>query len=236
MFLKRLLPSLATLALAGVSLNARAQIPVTDVGAILQLVTQVQTTMQQLQTAQNEFAQAQQTYQSMTGNRGMQNLLNGITRNYLPTDWNQLEAAIRGNANAFAALSNEIQTLTTTNAVLGAADLGRLSAAEQTDLLASRHSVALLQALTHDALQNTSGRFATIQQLINAIPAAADEKGALDLQARIQAESNMLQTDQSKLHALYESAQAERWAQEQRLQERAVQDVGSLRRLAPLGL
>ena len=33
--------------------------------------------------AQNQFNQAHKQYQSMTGNRGMQNLLSGVNRNYL---------------------------------------------------------------------------------------------------------------------------------------------------------
>ena len=236
MFLKRFSPYFVALLLGAASLTAQAQIPVTDIGAIVQLVTQVQTLTQELETARNELTQAQQTYQSMVGNRGMQNLLSGITRNYLPTDWAQLQAAITGTGSAYATLSSDIQSLVQSNAVLGATDLARLSPAEQADLIASRRAVATLQGLTDQSLAATSARFAAIQQLINAIPAAADEKGALDLQARIQAETNMLQTEESKLHALYESAQAEKWAEEQRLQERGVQDVGSLRSLAPLGL
>ena len=236
MFLKSFSPYFVALLLGATALTAQAQIPVTDIGAIVQLVTQVQTLTQELETARNELTQAQQTYQSMVGNRGMQNLLSGITRNYLPTDGAQLQAAITGTGSAYAALSSDIQSLVQSNAVLGATDLARLSPAEQADLTASRRAVATLQGLTDQSLAATSARFAAIQQLINAIPAAADEKGALDLQARIQAETNMLQTEESKLHALYESAQAEKWAEEQRLQERGVQDVGSLRRLAPLGL
>ena len=37
--------------------------------------------------------------------------------------------------------------------------------------------------MTRTALQNTSNRFQSIQQLINAIPTAGDEKAILDLQA-----------------------------------------------------
>ena len=44
-----------------------------------------------------------------------------------------------------------------------------------------------------------------MQTLINAIPSATDQKGILDLQARIQAEQGMLQTDQTKLHVLYQA-------------------------------
>ena len=42
--------------LVAFSLSAQAQIPVTDVGAIFQLVTEVQTLAQQLQTAEQDLA------------------------------------------------------------------------------------------------------------------------------------------------------------------------------------
>jgi type IV secretion system protein VirB5 len=58
----------------------------------------------------------------------------------------------------------------------------------------------------------------------------------LDLQARATAEQAMLTNDQSKLQTLYQAAQAQQWVLQQRLEERAIADVGSLRLRAPLGL
>src|SRR2546429_8104657 len=84
---------------------------------------------------------------------------------------------------------------------------------------AQRQSAALLEALTHQALANSSSRFAAIQQLIDAIARAGDQKAILDLQARIAAELGMLQNEQTKLQALYQSAEAQQWADAQRLGE-----------------
>ena len=42
-----------------------------------------------------------------------------------------------------------------------------------------------LQSLSHEALANSSGRFAALQQLIDAIGGASDQKAILELQARI---------------------------------------------------
>src|SRR5438552_19195102 len=72
---------------------AHAQWAVVDVGAIVQLVQQVVTMKEQLDTAKSHLTQAQQQYQSMTGGRGMQNLLgmSSQMRNYLPADWAQLQ-------------------------------------------------------------------------------------------------------------------------------------------------
>ena len=59
------------------------------------------------------------------------------------------------------------------------------------------------------ALETTSARFDSLQQLIDAIPQADDQKAILDLQARIAAEQGMLQNESSKLTVLYQAAQAQ---------------------------
>jgi hypothetical protein len=46
----------------------------------------------------------------------------------------------------------------------------------------------------------------------------------------------MLANDQSKLQVLYQAAQAQQWAQQQRNREQAINDIGSLRRLPAMGL
>jgi type IV secretion system protein VirB5 len=215
---------------------ARAQWAVVDVGAIAQLVQQVSTMEQQLTTMQSHLQQAQQEYQSITGDRGMQNLLSGTLRNYLPADWQSLQDAISQTGNAYPALAAAIQGSIQANAVLTADQLAALSPAERDRVVGARQSVAMLQATAQQALTTISGRFASIQQLIGAIGGAHDQKAILDLQARISAEQGMLANDQSKLQVLYQAAQAQQWALQQRNREQAIADIGSLRRLPPMGL
>jgi type IV secretion system protein VirB5 len=226
----------SVLLLIGFSLSAQAQIPVTDVGAIFQLVTQVQTLAQQLQTAEQNLTQAQQEYQSITGSRGMQNLLSGTNWNYLPSDWTTLQNTLNGAGGANGALAAGIQAAMTANAVLTTAQLAALSPEERAAVQAQRQAAAYRQALAQQALSTTSSRFASIQQLINAIPTATDQKGILDLQARIGAEQGMLATDQTKLQVLYQAAQANESATNQRTREQALASVGSLRTLPAMGL
>jgi type IV secretion system protein VirB5 len=227
---------LLILGLAGSVPVARAQFAVIDVGAIVQLVQQVATLQQQLQTAENQLLQAQQEFQSMTGGRGMQNLLSGTNRNYLPSTWGQLQAAMTQTGGAYSALSAGIQSLITANAVLTPAQVASLSPAEQSQLQAARASAASLQMTSRQAMRTTSARFASLQQLINAIPSASDQKGILDLQARIQAEQGMLQNENTKLNVMYQSAQADEWARNQQMRELAIASVGSLRTLPRLQL
>jgi type IV secretion system protein VirB5 len=226
----------ASLVSMGLSPVSQAQWAVVDVGAITQLVQEVGTLQQQLQTAERTLSNAQQQFQAITGNRGMQNLLSGTNRNYLPTNWTQLVAAVGQTGGAYQALSAGVQSLMMANAVLTPQQIAALSPAEQSQLQAARQSAALLQSTSRQALDSTSTRFASLQQLINAIPSAADQKGALDLQARIQAEQAMLQNENTKMAVLYQTLQAQEWARKQSAREQVVAGVGSLRSLPALNL
>lgn len=220
----------------GITPVAHAQWAVVDVGAIAQLVQQVNTMRQQLETTRDQLQQARETLDSMRGGRGMEQLLSGTARNYLPPDWQQLAAVLDQASTGYGALATELQRLINTNAILTPQQVGALSPTERSQLEAARRSAAMLQALTREALSATSHRFASIQQLIDAIPRASDQKAILDLQARIQAEQGMLQNEATKLGVLYQAAQAEEWARKQRVREQAIASIGSLRDLPPLGL
>jgi type IV secretion system protein VirB5 len=227
--MKRSIPVVALLGLvsmAGLIRPAEAQWAVIDVSAIGQLVQQVSLLQQQLANAEQQLGQAQQQLQSMTGPRGMQNLLSGVTRNYLPPSFGQIPSLLAG----------PIQRQVGTNAVLTAAQVAALSPAEQAQLSAARGNAALLQVTAQQAYATTSARFASLQQLIGAIPAATDQKGILELQVRVQSEQGMLQNEATKLNLLYQAAVAEEWARRQSAREQAVTGIGSLRTLAPLRL
>ena len=216
----------AILALMGMSQRAQAQWAVVDVGAIAQMIQQLAKMEQQIQTAESQLAQAQAQYQSMTGARGMQNLLSGVNRNYLVSDYNQLSSALAPGIQGHIAM----------NAVLTPAQVAALSPSEQQQLTNARTNSALLQTASQQAYSNASARFASIQQLINAIPTANDQKAILELQARISAEHGMLQNESTKLNVLYQAAQAQEWARRQSASEQVVASVGSMRTLAPLRL
>jgi type IV secretion system protein VirB5 len=215
---------------------ADAAMAVVDAGAIAQLVKQISTLQQQLETARNQLTQVQRQYQAMTGARGMDRLLAGTMRNYLPPDWQALEAAVNGIQGGYAALAAQLDATLEANAVLTADQVGQLSASERAQLEAARRSAALMQVTSKQALATSSQRFASLQQFIDAIPGATDQKAVLDLQARIAAEQAMLQNEHTKLMVLYQAAQAEELARKQRAQELAIANRGSLRSLGPIGL
>lgn len=230
--------SLATCVVIGtvLSQSSMAQIPVTDLGAIAQLITQVTNMENQLMTARNQLIQAESTLKSMTGPRGMEQLLTGQNRNYLPTDWNSLAGLASNTGSAYGGLAASLQSIVAGNAVLSANQVSQFGPNEQTALSDVRSSLATSGAVSRSALADTSSRFADLQQLISAIGTTTDQKAILELQARIGAELTMISNDQSKLQALFKTLDSNEDLRKLRVRERAIADVGSLGTLAPLGL
>jgi len=224
-FIKVSVP-IAIVGLMATAPAAHAQFAVIDVAAVTQLVTEVQNLEQALTVAREHLTEAQTELRSMTGDRGMEQLLAGVNRNYLPADWGQLTAALNNTSSAYAALSAAVQQAVTEDTVLTAQQFATLSPAAQQQLVADRGTAALLQAVSRQALANSSSRFADLQQLINTIGAASDQKGILDLNARIGAEQAMLENEQTKLAVLVATAEAQRWADEEQDRERAIAGQG----------
>ena len=204
---------------------ARAQWAVVDVGAIAQLMQEVRTMTQQLLTAQAQLQQANATLQSMSGGRGMQLLLSGTNRNYLPTSSAQLTSAMQGSGS-YPGLSLGVRNAVSANAVLTPAQLATLSPADQQRITAARQAAALRQALAEESLSNSSSRFAALQSLISTIGSASDQKAILDLQARITAELGMLQNEQTKLQVLAQAGDAINAANAQRNLELSIAEQG----------
>jgi type IV secretion system protein VirB5 len=201
---------------------ARAQFAVIDVGAITQLLAQVQLLENQLKTAQQHLSQAQQAFASTTGGRGMEQLLRGTARNYLPTNWAQLQAVMQSGGGQFGGLAGDVSATVSANAVLSEQALALLHPEVRKRVAEQRQLTALRQSLAREALQSASNRFQSLQQLIDVIPAAVDQKAVLDLQARIAAESAMLANEHIKLLTLSEVVKSQERAEQQQLQEEAI--------------
>ena len=233
---KSLISLLSVLVILAATPAADAQWAVIDVASIRQLIQEVRMMSQQLSLEQSQLAEARQEYQSFTGSRGMQGLLSGVVANYLPTNVASLEAALGGSGSSYGPLASNVQSALAANAVLSGAELAALSPGERAVIEAERDSVALRQGISQQALANASSRFGDVQQLTAAISTARDPKAIFDLEARISTEQGMLQAERTKLQVLYQTLLAERAATRQRMRERAIADIGSLRNLPPMGL
>jgi type IV secretion system protein VirB5 len=205
---------------------AHAQFAVIDVAAVTQLMTEVQDLEQALTVARQDLAEAQTQLSSMTGDRGMERLLADVNRNYLPENWQQLAAALDDASSDYSAFSAGVQQALGEDAVLTPEQVATLSPDGQQQLAADRSTTALLQTISRQALANASGRFADLQQLIDEIASASDQKGILDLNARIGAEEAMLEDERTKLAMLVAVADAQRWADEEQDRERAIAGQG----------
>jgi type IV secretion system protein VirB5 len=203
---------------------ARAQFAVIDVASVTQLVSQLQTLEQQLATARGELAQAQAHYQAITGPRGMEQLLAGTDRNYLPANWATLTALPA--SGAYQDLAALVADAYRSESVLSAARLATLPAATGAQMEAQRQTAALLQGLSRTTLANSSARFAALQQLVASLGRAGDEKASLDLTARIAAENAMLLNEHTKVQVLYQGLQADQWAAAQHAHELALAGHG----------
>lgn len=206
--------------------NARAQWAVIDVAAVARLTTEVQTLDQALMTARQSLADARQRLAAMTGDRGMERLLSGVQRNYLPSDWAQLSSALDDKNPTYGSLGASAQQALARDTVLTAPQFAALSGPARAQIISDRRNAVLLQVISRQALANASGRFASLQELIGAIGTAGDEKAILDLTARIAAEQAMLENEQTKLRTLFAAAEAERWAGQERARERAIAAQG----------
>jgi type IV secretion system protein VirB5 len=213
-------------AMLAIATPSQAQLAVVDAPAVFNIIQEVQAMQQVLANARSQLAQAQQALQTITGNRGMQLLLNNVVRNYLPTNLPPLYGPLQGLSASYPALAAGVLALVGNNAVLSPQMLAALSPADQQRIAAARNMAAINQALSRDALSNASGRFADLQGLIGSIGSANDQKAILELQARISAEHGMLQNEQTKLQSLYQTLQADSAASREQLQEQVIAGHG----------
>lgn len=221
-------------------LHARAGIPVIDFAAVANLIQQIMYWQQQISAMQKQFdqlqaskEQLQQTYGAMTGTRGMEQLLPtpDLSRNYLPSNYNELMGMLNGSSSSYSGLSSQVQSIMSANRVLSSMQMDALSPDLRQIVEKGRQSSAMLSGLTQSAYQNTSQRFSALQQLINTIGRTNDPKAIQELQARIQAEQNMLTNEQTKLQSLYQVAQAEELMRRQRIREQSASDIGTVKSL-----
>ncbi len=170
------------LASIGAAAPASAGMPVIDVANLAQAIQQVLSWGQQLEGMTQQYSelvqsyqQLQSTYNSLTGPRGMQNLLSVslANRNYLPANYAQMTGVINGTSTAYPALSSQVQTSIQTNAILSTQGVSGLSPQAQQYVRQSRQAAATLSMLSQQNQANASSNFSNVQTLISALGATA---------------------------------------------------------------
>lgn len=182
-----------------------AGIPVVDSAAIAQdaanFAKQMIEMANQLNTLKSQLDQQLKQYASMTGDRGMGQLLDGQTRNYLPDDWNTVMKLL-DNPSGYDGMSSNIQRYMNENKVITDNEMKDMPKRTQLLLDKKRKLYALNKSMSVEVYNKASTRVALLQQLTNKIGASTDQKAILDLQARIQSEQIQLANESAKLQAL----------------------------------
>ncbi|MBZ2574371.1 MULTISPECIES: P-type DNA transfer protein VirB5 [Xanthomonas] len=200
------LASALTVSLVIAPMSASATgIPVVDLAGLAQAISQYQQLVAQLENMQSQLKQAKDQYASMTGTRGMENLLKGENRNVIPTNWQETLAQMNGGQ-----ISGLAQSIKANARKVDTATLDQLTPELRSMTEQLANTAASQQASAGETYDNASQRFTRLQGLMDAIPQAQDMKAIADLQARIQVEQTMLQNESIKLQALAQASAAQR--------------------------
>ena len=204
---KSVLIALFAAAGVGAAAPASAGMPVIDAANLAQAIQQVLSWGQQLEGMSQQYTQLvrsyqqlQTTYNSLTGPRGMQNLLTVslANRNNLPATYSQLTSVINGTSTTYPLLSSQVQASIQANALLSAQGMTGLSPQAQQYIRQSRQAAATLGMLSQTSQANASNNFGSVQTLISALGNTPDTKASADLNGRIQSEQVMTQTIRSR--------------------------------------
>lgn len=177
------------------ALSAHAQLVVTDPKALVEAVKQVRAWEQQ-------YLQMRMQIESMTGNRGMANLLQPSI-GVMPSDWAQ-------SMTQLSALAQEVRRA---QAILTPAQAASLPPALQSFLSQSQNLSAASQAMAQAAYNDAAVREQRLRTLTGALATTNDPKAAYDLANAIAIEHASLVKDQNQLTAAANGAAAQNEAQ-----------------------
>jgi type IV secretion system protein VirB5 len=209
------------------SSSALAQIPVTDAASIAkQAAAQVETMVKwktQYDQMLSQIEQQKQQYQSVTGSRGLGNILNDPKmRNYLPNDWQKVYDSVKNGG--YAGLSGTARGVYDQNKVFDSC--AHITSSEQRTACEARAvKPAQDKGFALDAYDAAKGRINQIDQLMDKINTTQDPKAIAELQGRIAAEQANIQNEQTKLQLYSMVAAAEEKVQLQRAREMSMKDA-----------
>lgn len=215
--------TLSLILAGGLSLSsvAFAQIPVTDGASIAQSVTQQIETIAkwklQYDQMMSQIEQAKQQYESLTGSRGLGNILNDpALRDYLPGDWQAVYDSVK--TGGYSGLSGRGASVYDANKIFDSCqnvpDGDQRTTCEARAVKASQDKGFAL-----DAYDAAKSRINQIDQLMAKINQTQDPKAIAELQGRIAAEQANIQNEQTKLQLYAMVAAAEEKVQVQRQHE-----------------
>lgn len=198
---------LTAVSLAGVTGKAAyaSGIPVVDASAVAQQIIQVKHMVTQIQEMKNQLDTAKKELESISGSRGLANLINSAYDTGLDVDIDSILASEGLEQALQYGLDSGLGEIFNTQNANAAKWLGQSQA----------------------ALKQAQDRFGELSGLIAKVNSSPDQKDILDLQARIEAESVMLLNESLKIAMMQSQAEARRQVAEQQMRQRAVNSVGN---------
>jgi type IV secretion system protein VirB5 len=200
--------------------TAQAGVPVTVVADAPATLNQIETMAKwkiQYDQMMSQINQAKQQYESLTGSRGLGNIMNDPKyRNYLPADWQGVYDSVR--SGGYSGLSGRGHSVYNANKVFDSC--AYITVADQRTACEARAVKASQdKGFALDAYDAAKSRINQIDLLMGQINATEDPKAIAELQGRIAAEQANIQNEQTKLQLYEMVAAAEEKVQAQRQRE-----------------
>lgn len=202
---------------------AHAGIPVLDAANLTQAIMEVLAWAEQygqmieeIQQLEQQYNQAVQQYDSLTGSRGLGDIMNnqalqGIVPTNLASTYNSI------NSGGYSGLSSPAKSLRDATKIYNCED--RTGAAQVT-CQATLNQNSQTQANLQNALDLVQQRTSQIQSLQSQINSTSDPKAIAELQARIQSENTQVSNDANRIALMQATAATHQQAAQQQLKER----------------
>ncbi|OPY76828.1 MAG: Type IV secretion system protein virB5 precursor [Syntrophorhabdus sp. PtaU1.Bin153] len=152
---------------------------------------------EQIQQMKMQYQQLQQSHTAMTGMRNLGDVLNNpALSSYLPPDWRNIYAGI--NSGGYAGLTGTARAIRESNKIFdicaGISDSTAKRACEREAANAAQDA-----AFSTQAYDKTTARLKQINDLMARMSSTPDQKSALELIGRLQAEQAMIQNEATRL-------------------------------------
>ena len=209
--------------------TTRAQgIPVMDIDSIIQAILDVSQSLQQIENQIAQIKQFETQIKAISGMRNLGQILDSpLLHNYVPASAVSTISSIENGG--YSGLSGTAKALRDAHMTYNCLDKEGDARTNCQSVLAQPYQQ---KAFMQDAMTAANGRLAQIQSLMGQIDATDDAKGVAEIQARIQAESSLLQHEQTRIEMANGLASAQSRIDESRSKEQQLQQASRTGRLA----
>jgi len=160
-------------------------------------VQEIAKLVEQIEQLKKQYEQMQQTYSSMTGSRGLGEVLNNpALKNYLPEDWRGVYDSIK--SGGYSGLTGPSKAIRDANKLYDiCASMNNPDAKKACEREEAK--AAQDKAFSSSAYDKTKDRLKQIQDLMRIVSTTSDQKGALEAIGRLQAEQAMIQNEMTRI-------------------------------------